>query len=58
MLINRYPGSNQSGSRYVTHLRKGHMGVNMSSLWQNTVFLRIFIIKIFILETLPLISLE
>ena len=30
----------------------------MSSLWQNTVFLRIFIIKIFILETSPLISLE
>ena len=30
----------------------------MSSLGQNTVFLRIFIIKIFILETSPLISLE
>ena len=34
------------------------MGVNISSLWQNTVFLRIFIIKTFILEILPLISLE
>ena len=56
--IIRYPGSNQSGSRHITHFRKGHMGVNMSSLWQNTVFLRIFIIKIFILETPPLISLE
>ena len=28
--------------------RKGHMGVNMSSLWQNTVFLRTFSIKMFI----------
>ena len=56
--IIRYPGSNQSGSRHVTHLRKRHMGVDMSFLWQSTVFLRIFIIKIFILETPPLISLE
>ena len=46
--IVRYPGSNQSGSRQVTHTSKGHMGINMSSLGQNTVVLRTFSITIFI----------
>ena len=41
-LIVRHPGSNQSGSRQVTHTSKGHMGIGMSSLGQNTVFLRTF----------------
>ena len=43
-------GSNRIGSRQVTHPSKGHMGVNMSSFWQNTVFLQTLSIFFFFLS--------
>ena len=38
--------------------REGHTGVNMSSLWQDTVFLRTFSIKKYFWRLLSLISFE
>ena len=47
----RYPGLNQIGSRQVTHPSKGRTGVkNMSSLWQNTVFFRMFSVSFFFIS--------